>query len=123
MKKKTKKKFLVFMSDLLIAALLVGGIYGVNYLIPQKGIAAQAMVAQAADRGAESGSSAGGVNQNQKNSNGLPTTTVSLDTQDWSRKYADKFTDQVVSTDTSYTSPHVSVKLSRNTYNTYIILP
>ena len=39
MKKKTKKKFLVFMSDLLIAALLVGGIYGVNYLIPQKGIA------------------------------------------------------------------------------------
>ena len=118
MKKKTKKKFLVFMSDLLIVALLVGGIYGVNYLIPQKGIAAQAMVAQAADRGAESGSSAGGVNQNQKNSNGLPTTTVSLDTQDWSRKYADKFTDQVGSTDTSYTSPHVSVKLSRNTYNT-----
>ena len=51
MKKKTKKKFLVFMSDLLIVALLVGGIYGVNYLIPQKGIAAQAMVAQAADRG------------------------------------------------------------------------
>ena len=58
------------------------------------------------------------MNQNQKNSNGLPTTTVSLDTQDWSRKYADKFTDQVGSTDTSYTSPHVSVKLSRNTYNT-----
>ena len=33
----------------MIAALLLGGIYGVNYLIPQEGIMAQTMTAQAAD--------------------------------------------------------------------------
>lgn len=51
-------------------------------------------------------------------SNGLPTTRVSLDSQDWSRKFADKFTDHVISTDTSYTSLNVSVQITRNSYNT-----
>lgn len=97
-----KKKIIAFVSDLLIAAFLLGGIYGVNYLIPQKGVKAQTMTVQAADHP----------------SNGLPTTKVLLDTQDWRQKFADKFTDQVVSTDTSYSSPNVSVQLTHHSYNT-----
>lgn len=41
MKGKIKGRILAFVSDLLIATLLLGGIYGVNYLIPQKGISAR----------------------------------------------------------------------------------
>lgn len=155
-----KRKIIAFISDFLIAALLLGGIYGVNYLIPQKGIMAQTMTAQAADgklrtstgsRTSESGNDlsdtatktpedtsrkadnlAGGMDRSADNqarekelqtladnySNGLPTTRVSLDSQDWHQKFADKFTDQVISTDTSYTSPNVSVQITRNSYNT-----
>lgn len=155
-----KRKIIAFISDFLIAALLLGGIYGVNYLIPQKGIMAQTMTAQAADgklrtstgsRTSESGNDlsdtatktpedtsrkadnlAGGMDRSADNqarekelqtladnySNGLPTTRVSLDSQDWHQKFADKFTDQVISTDTSYTSPNASVQITRNSYNT-----
>ena len=37
------KKFLVLVCDLVIAALILGSIWGVNYLIPQKGVRAQVM--------------------------------------------------------------------------------
>ena len=38
-----KKRLIAAVSDLLVAALLLGGIYGVNYLIPQKGVSARNM--------------------------------------------------------------------------------
>lgn len=114
MKGKIKGRILAFVSDLLIATLLLGGIYGVNYLIPQKGISARPMEVRAADGQKESRRDSQRENQlaSQKKLNGLPTTKVSLDTQDWHEKFADKFTDRIVSTDTSYTSPNVSVKLT-----------
>lgn len=114
MKGKIKGRILAFVSDLLIAALLLGGIYGVNYLIPQKGISARPMEVREADGQKESRRDSQRESQlaSQKKLNGLPTTKVSLDTQDWHGKFADKFTDRIVSTDTSYTSPNVSVKLT-----------
>lgn len=147
MKKRVRGKIIAFAADLVIAALLLCGIYGVNYLLPQKGISARTMVAQAANHSSgqdkeklpdnsgssqDKGNTSQGENQTEdpqareeelqsltsSYSNGLPTTKVSLDTQDWHQKFADKFTDQVVSTDTSYTSPNVSVQLSYNTYDT-----
>lgn len=115
-----KRKVIAFVSDLLIAALLLGGIYGVNCLIPQTGIIAQTMTAQAA--GVKSQTVSGREKELQtlvdKHSNGLPTTKVSLDSQDWRQKFADKFTDQVISTDTSYSSPDISVQITHNSYNT-----
>ena len=42
-----RKKALAFTADVLAAAILLGGIYGVNYLIPQKGVSAQVMTAKA----------------------------------------------------------------------------
>lgn len=44
------RKILGLVSDVLIAVLLLGGIYGVNYLIPQLGIQAGMMTTQAASR-------------------------------------------------------------------------
>ena len=134
---KRKGKWIMAVSDLLIAALLLGGIYGINYLLPQKGTAAQDMSQLTITQESElpsSGSGAGHagieeashVSQGQQsvdnrakeerlqslidgNAGGLPTTTVSLDTQDWHEKFADRFTDQIVSTDTSYTSPNLAI--------------
>ena len=132
-----KKSIFVMTGDILAAALLLGGIYTGNYLIPQKGIAAGNMSGQtaaiqttsqnhrAANEGINLKASADGQYREQKlqaivdkNANGMKTTKVSLDTQDWHKKFADKFTDQVISTDTSYTSPNLSIELKEGKYQT-----
>ena len=125
-----KKIVIGFGMDLLIAAVLLGGIYWVNYRMPQKGIAAGGMEPLQAE---ESISGREDARADQKEeiameaqaareeelqamvdsgANGLQTTRVLLDSQDWHRKFADKFTDQVISTDTSYTSPDISIRLT-----------
>ena len=48
----------------------------------------------------------------------LPVTDQVRSTEDWHQKFADKFTDIVVATDTSYTSPNLSIQLSYNSYDT-----
>ncbi|MGI6008037.1 MAG: phosphodiester glycosidase family protein [Ruminococcus sp.] len=128
-----KKRLIAAVSDLLIAALLLCGIYGANYLMPQKGVMAQDM-ARITAPDSPGGQSALPVSQEHQeadsadtqklqtlvdsNPSGLTTTKVKLDAQDWHKKFADKFTDQVISTDTSYTSPNLSVQLTYNSYNT-----
>lgn len=127
--------------------------YGVNYLIPQKGVSARNMTQiaenkESFDTGKNIGSlesterssskpkgqnqsgttqsgQTAGTGEAQKlqdllknNSGGLAMTKVLLDTQDWHKKFADKFTDQVVSTDTTYTSPNLSIELTYHSYNT-----
>lgn len=87
------KKIVLYITDVLIAALFVAGIWGVNYLIPQKGIQAQTVHA----------------------ASGMQTTKVKLNSQDWHKKFADKFTAQVVSTDNTYTSPNLSIELTHHT--------
>ena len=42
-----KRKILALVMDLAVAAALLGGIYGVNYMIPQKGVTAQTLQASA----------------------------------------------------------------------------
>lgn len=122
------KKIVIFTADLCIAALLVGGIWGVNYLIPQKGIQAGTALASP-EKNNKIAAVQGDTNQKgpqiadkqqiiqnllKKDSSGLQATNVNLDTQDWHQKFADKFTDQVVSTDTTYTSPNLSIQLTSN---------
>lgn len=45
-------------------------------------------------------------------------TSIIMDTQDWHDKFADKFTDTVAATDTSYSSPNLSIQLSYRHYDT-----
>lgn len=120
-----KRKILALVMDLAVAAALLGGIYGVNYMIPQKGVAAQPLQASAsenepAEAAENTGNSSGAASGEQNNAagqssreqqlqalldgnrNGLPATKVSLDSAHWRQKFAGKFTDQVVSADTCW---------------------
>ncbi|NTU89541.1 MAG: phosphodiester glycosidase family protein [Actinobacteria bacterium] len=45
----------------------------------------------------------------------LTTVSTGVSTSSWTEKFADKFTDTVVSTDTSYTSPNVSITMEQKT--------
>ncbi|MCU6761327.1 Exopolysaccharide biosynthesis protein related to N-acetylglucosamine-1-phosphodiester alpha-N-acetylglucosaminidase [uncultured Roseburia sp.] len=117
------KKIVLFTIDILIAALLVLGIWGVNYLVPQKGIQAQAFLSSSGNSkssGAQSKSLAEQKIQSliEAESNGLQITKVKLDHQDWHEKFSEKFTKTVVSTDTSYTSPNLSIQLTSNVVQT-----
>lgn len=108
--------------------LFLAGIWGVNYLIPQKGIQAKTVLASSDKNISDSRKNANTKEQpiadkeqqitdkEQKiqglletGNDGMQVTKVNLDTQDWHRKFADKFTNQVVSTDTTYTSPNLSI--------------
>lgn len=188
-----KKKILILVSDLMIAAMLLAGIYGGNYLMTQKGIPARNLADGISQAGEMEGNNvaegifSGGGNPQTKdpgtggsqtenagigspqsqvpgngknrkdsagskeapgageeggaknvtlaagtaadrasrlqsmienNAGGLQTTKVTLDTRDWHQKFADKFTDQVVSTDTTYTSPNLSVTLNYGSVKT-----
>ena len=92
------RRLLILAADFVIAALILGGIWGANYVIPQRGIQAENVYAPAGQ--------------------GLQTTKVKLDSQDWHQKFADKFTDTVVSSDTSYTSPNLCILLTYNSFQT-----
>lgn len=116
-----RKRIAMMVADLLITALLLGAIYIVNYRIPQQGISAANMIQLITGMNGQTASLERAKelqNLTDHNSGGLPTTKVSLDSSDWHTKFADKFTDQIVSTDTSYTSPDLSIQLTYNSYDT-----
>ena len=148
---KYMKYFMIMIADAVIAAMVVGGIWGVNYLIPQQGIEAVPFEPEAGEAGTSMPGSntttldmqrattpaSGDSGQQQQNSNILDTPVVNLATkesdtsntqmlrtnvtaasQDWHQKFKDQFTDQVVSTDTSYTSPDVAIHLTHQTMDT-----
>lgn len=102
-----KRKICIMLYDLLITAILLGGIYGVNYRLPQKGVKAQSLSAKLSEERQATFSEVGTIE-----SKSLPVK------QDWRPKFADKFTDQIVSTDTSYSSPNVSIQLNYESYET-----
>lgn len=126
------KKILIFAADIVIAVLIVAGIWKVNYRIPKKGIQAQTVLASLEKNKVKATKQENTCLKQQEiadkeqkiqsllelGSNGMQATKVSLDTQDWHQKFADKFTDQIVSTDTSYTSPNLSVQLTAHSIQT-----
>ena len=89
MRKIGKKILLVFL-DLMLAAAMVGGTWEFGYLIPR------GMKVEAA-----------GKRENNTADNG-----------DWHQKFADKFTDTVVETTDSYTSPNLSISISYGAFDT-----
>lgn len=90
MKTILKRAGIIFV-DISLTVLLLLGVYFVNYKLPQQGI-------QAAD-------------------NGMVRTSVKKDTTDWHTKFADKFTDTVVQKPLSYTSPNLSIHISKGSYD------
>lgn len=124
-----KKRILWIAVDLTVAALVVLAVWIVNYKIPQGGV--KAVTFPQMEDGEDSG---GNIVSGQENQSGarseqqteiqpdsLIATNVVMDTQDWHEKFADKFTDTVVATNTSYTSPDLSIQLSYSHYDTGIL--
>ena len=114
-----KKKILWFAVDIAAAALILLGVWGIRYLMPQKGIAAVPIQSSFTDNIQNPESAR--IEDAEEQTDSLQRTNILLDTQDWHEKFADQFTDQVVSTDTSYTSPDVAVRLSYHQYDTGIL--
>lgn len=110
------------MVDVLTAALVLLIVWVMNYKIPQRGIKAAAYPMTVEAAGAAQGPL---LEESETGSGAQPdsvrSTKVLMDTQDWHEKFADQFTDTVIATDMSYTSPDLSVQLSYHHYDTGIL--
>ncbi|MGI6117296.1 MAG: phosphodiester glycosidase family protein [Bilifractor sp.] len=93
-----KRKALMMIFDLICAAVLVLAVWIGCYKIPQGGIQAKTISGLTAAAAQNTGSA--------------------VNTANWRTKFADKFTDTVVKTDNTYTSPDIAVFLSRKHYDT-----
>lgn len=121
MKDIIRKIVLVFI-DVVISAFLIFGIYAYNYLIPEKGITVHAMTSQDTVKNVEQKTAETNAPLIQQTADaGLQKTNELRSTQDWHLKFADQFTDQVMITETSYTSPEISIKLSKSSYDSGIL--
>ncbi len=104
----------MFLLDVTIAALIMLTVWLVSYKLPRSGVAAAAYTASRADYGTTIQTmTLGGVQPYM-----LQNTQVVKDTQDWHAKFPDKFTDTVIATENSYTSPDLSIWLSYGAYDT-----
>lgn len=115
-----KKNILWMMTDILMAGLVLLAVWIVNYKLPHDGIKAVpfSQIGEAMKSGKDILS---GEKELEKQSGILQSTHVNMDELDWHVKFADKFTDTIVATDTSYSSPDLSIKLSYNHYDTGIL--
>lgn len=90
-----RKNAVRWIGDVLIAALVISMVWWGNYKLPKKWADSQKEEITATAVSEPDGQ------------NG----------QDWHKKFAEKFTDTVVATDTAYTSPNLSVQLSFHQYD------
>lgn len=86
-----KKRVLGIIADFTIAVLMVTIVWITDYRLPQKGVHAASL----------------------QEANGLPDVP-----QDWHIKFRDKFTDEIITGDTFYTSPNLSIQLSYHSFDT-----
>lgn len=105
------KRWLLWMLlDLTVAAFCVMVTWIVGYKLPHAGVkvdAFQEIDTEAMEDISAADSGAGQVEDETANA-----------IQDWHVKFADKFTDEIVATDTSYSSPNLAIQLSYNHYDT-----
>lgn len=106
-----KKRLIFFGVDILAAAVILLAVWIINYKIPQKGT--QAVPLQKITEVQNNVNMSNGTSDNS-----LQRTDVVTAKEDWHQKFTDKFTDKVVATDTSYTSPNLSVHLTFDSYDT-----
>ena len=128
------RKLIGLLFDLIAAGLILLGVWVINYKMPQQGVKAVDMKTVLADTQrnlpylskadnelfqknseAENTQDAGEEQIEQVSLN--ERTNIVLDTQDWHQKFADKFTDTVQTTADSYTSPDLSIRLTKNQYD------
>lgn len=101
----------ILFADAVIAAVLLASILAYEYLLPHKGVAAVPF---------PDVSAAGQSDSAQALNSRFTQTNIKLDPTDWHKKFSDQFTDRIISTDTSYTSPDVAVHLTLKSYDSGI---
>lgn len=128
-----KKALLSFVCDIVAAALVLTGIWFFDYQAVQPGVSAVSpqisqrdlkpiQMLSVPDRSAGPPMVTVSSDKTEKpGTEKLAQTNVKLDTQDWHTKFADHFTDTVVSTDTSYTSRDLSIQLSCGNYDSHVL--
>ena len=94
-KSKTKTILISALTDILVAALIVTGTWYIKCKIPHGGVA----VDTTADTS---------ISDN---------TEVTEEESEWKLKFADKFSNEIVVTDTSYTSPNISINITSDTFD------
>lgn len=118
-----KKRILWLTVDIMAAAFVLVIVWVADYKIPQKGVKAVS-IENAVSEEEKSQNEMPDFNQKiqmgdtKEGTASLQKTCIVRDSQDWHKKYVDKFSDTVVATDTSYTSPNVSIQLSYHQYDT-----
>ena len=92
---------LALVLDILLAGCIVGGDYLVNYRIPHR---LSALNTSTTDVQAVPSPASGGESSASGSS-------------DWGQKFQDKFSDTVISSDTVYKSPNISVEITQHSYD------
>lgn len=110
-----KRKILLMVADISAAALIVLAVWFFNYVIPQKGIEAVSIQNSIEESIRNQNMQSKELDEEQHS---LQNTKMVMDEQDWHEKFSDKFTDTVIATDTTYTSPNLSIQLSYSQYDT-----
>lgn len=113
-----KRPVLYILTDFLLAALIMTAVWIVCYRIPQAGIQVQTNTAALSERASQSQTDSA---ETAEAADGTYLTTVKTDSTNWRMKFADKFTDTVQTTDSSYTSPDLAIYLTRKQYDTGIL--
>lgn len=111
-----KNSFIMILTDIVLAALIILSIWFFGYCVPQQGIPASVptSVISSADNMTDTDTSEmPAVNLNELSITNIPDTLA-----DWHEKFADKFSDTVISTENSYKSPDISIELTKGTIKT-----
>ncbi len=106
------KIILQILCDVAATAILVLGIYIGYYKLPQKGVPAVPVIQQ--------GEALNCNISTETDVSQLAVTDKKIDSVDWHKKFASHFTPTVVSTDTSYTSPNLSIHITKGSFDSGI---
>ena len=120
------KRMGAILIDFAIAALVIIGIWVWGYKIPHGGISVDSGSAEVA----ESGEDEEGIKTYDISGKGpgdsdtagdLRTTNMVKSDESWREKFADKFTDEVVITENSYSSPNLCIELTKKEYDSGVL--
>lgn len=101
----TKKKIIILLIDVLLAAALVLGTWWFQYVMPHGGVKEKQFTKNSL------------AENFQQSGTNVIKTEILRDDRDWHEKFKDKFADHVISTENTYKSPNLSVTLSYHTYD------
>ncbi len=109
--------WIILLIDTVIAAMYVGLFYDINYLMPNEESGTYTIISSAAST-TTANATANTTDTTEATTmlaTDTMTSTSSSGITNWSETFADKFTDTIVSTDTSYSSPNISITLEEKT--------